>query len=95
MRISAWIDEVDYIPFDQDAANLFFQLVSSRRHYGTIEPQPPWPCFQLAVLALFSVGVNTSESSRRDSRIVLAKWGACLIWKMLAKRVRLRVLLGP
>lgn len=24
------IDEVGYIPFDQDAANLFFQLVSSR-----------------------------------------------------------------
>jgi DNA replication protein DnaC len=24
------VDEVGYIPFDQDAANLFFQLVSSR-----------------------------------------------------------------
>jgi hypothetical protein len=32
---------------------------------------------------------------RRDSRIVLAKWGACLIWEMLAKRSGFRALLGP
>jgi DNA replication protein DnaC len=30
------IDEVGYIPFDQDAANLFFQLVASRYEIGSI-----------------------------------------------------------
>jgi DNA replication protein DnaC len=30
MRTSAWIDEVGYIPFEREAANLFFQLVSGR-----------------------------------------------------------------
>ncbi|MFB9965644.1 IS21-like element helper ATPase IstB [Sinosporangium siamense] len=30
------IDEVGYIPFDQDAANLFFQLVASRYELGSI-----------------------------------------------------------
>ena len=30
------IDEVGYIPFDQDAANLFFQLVASRYETGSI-----------------------------------------------------------
>ncbi|WP_026311659.1 IS21-like element helper ATPase IstB [Frankia elaeagni] len=30
------IDEVGYIPFDQDAANLFFQLVASRYEQGSI-----------------------------------------------------------
>ena len=30
------IDEVGYIPFDQDAANLFFQLVASRYEHGSI-----------------------------------------------------------
>jgi DNA replication protein DnaC len=30
------IDEVGYIPFDTDAANLFFQLVASRYEQGTI-----------------------------------------------------------
>jgi DNA replication protein DnaC len=29
------IDEVGYIPFDQDAANLFFQLVASRYEQGS------------------------------------------------------------
>ena len=29
------VDEVDYIPFEEDAANLFFQLVSSRRLRNT------------------------------------------------------------
>nr|WP_306238280.1 IS21-like element helper ATPase IstB [Mycobacterium sp. TY813] len=30
------IDEVGYIPFDQDAANLFFQLIASRYEIGSI-----------------------------------------------------------
>lgn len=30
------IDEVGYIPFDTDAANLFFQLVASRYEQGSI-----------------------------------------------------------
>ena len=30
------IDEVGYIPFDTDAANLFFQLVSSRYEKSSI-----------------------------------------------------------
>ncbi|PDQ34301.1 MAG: AAA family ATPase [Candidatus Lumbricidophila eiseniae] len=30
------IDEIGYIPFDQDAANLFFQLVASRYKQGSI-----------------------------------------------------------
>lgn len=30
------VDEVGYIPFDQDAANLFFQLVASRYEIGSI-----------------------------------------------------------
>ncbi|WP_369826342.1 ATP-binding protein [Cellulomonas sp. PSBB021] len=30
------IDEVGYIPFDTDAANLFFQLVDSRYETGSI-----------------------------------------------------------
>ncbi|SPX87996.1 Transposase (fragment) [Mycobacteroides abscessus] len=30
------VDEVGYIPFDQDAANLFFQLVASRYKQGSI-----------------------------------------------------------
>jgi len=30
------IDEVGYIPFDQDAANLFFQLIASRYELGSI-----------------------------------------------------------
>ena len=30
------VDEVGYIPFDQDAANLFFQLVSSRYEQATL-----------------------------------------------------------
>ncbi|MEO6473121.1 MAG: IS21-like element helper ATPase IstB [Aeromicrobium sp.] len=30
------IDEVGYIPFDQDAANLFFQLVSSRYEHASL-----------------------------------------------------------
>jgi DNA replication protein DnaC len=30
------IDEVGYIPFDQDAANLFFQLIASRYELGSV-----------------------------------------------------------
>src|SRR3954467_14341485 len=30
------IDEVGYIPFDQDAANLFFQLIASRYEAGSV-----------------------------------------------------------
>jgi DNA replication protein DnaC len=30
------IDEVGYIPFDQDAANLFFQLIASRYEIGSV-----------------------------------------------------------
>ena len=30
------VDEVGYLPFDQDAANLFFQLVSSRYEHASI-----------------------------------------------------------
>ncbi|MFE9934230.1 IS21-like element helper ATPase IstB [Streptomyces sp. NPDC005533] len=30
------IDEVGYIPFDQDAANLFFQLIASRCEQGSV-----------------------------------------------------------
>jgi len=30
------IDEVGYIPFDQDAANLFFQLIASRYEVGSV-----------------------------------------------------------
>ncbi len=30
------IDEVGYIPLDQDAANLFFQLIASRHEIGSI-----------------------------------------------------------
>ncbi|GAA4289716.1 hypothetical protein GCM10023161_32970 [Mycobacterium paraffinicum] len=30
------VDEVGYIPFDQDAANLFFQLVASHYEQGSI-----------------------------------------------------------
>jgi len=30
------VDEVGYIPFEQDAANLFFQLVSSRYEYASL-----------------------------------------------------------
>lgn len=30
------IDEVGYIPFDQDAANLFFQLIASRYEQGSV-----------------------------------------------------------
>ena len=30
------VDEVGYIPFDQDAANLFFQLVSSRYEHASM-----------------------------------------------------------
>ena len=30
------VDEVGYIPFDTDAANLFFQLVASRYEQGSI-----------------------------------------------------------
>ena len=29
-------DEVDYIPFDQGAANLFFQLIASRYENGSL-----------------------------------------------------------
>lgn len=113
------VDEVGYIPFDQDAANLFFQLVSSRYEHASLimtnslpfarwgdvfgdltiasamidrivhhadvislkatatgssntnpsqlrhtrTPQR-WPCFQLAEVAQFSVGVNTWKLPR-------------------------------
>ncbi|MFC8936246.1 ATP-binding protein [Rhodococcus sp. NPDC057135] len=30
------IDDVEYIPFDQDAANLFFQLIASRYEQGSV-----------------------------------------------------------
>jgi DNA replication protein DnaC len=30
------IDEVGYIPFDHDAANLFFQLIASRYEQGSV-----------------------------------------------------------
>ncbi len=30
------VDEVGYIPFDQDAANLFFQLIASRYELGSV-----------------------------------------------------------
>ncbi|WP_175278976.1 ATP-binding protein, partial [Prescottella equi] len=30
------IDEVGYLPFDADAANLFFQLIASRYEQGSI-----------------------------------------------------------
>lgn len=30
------VDEVGYIPFGQDSANLFFQLVSSRYEYASL-----------------------------------------------------------
>ncbi|MFG2425311.1 ATP-binding protein [Streptomyces sp. NPDC048448] len=30
------MDEVGYIPFDQDAANLFFQLIASRYEQGSV-----------------------------------------------------------
>ena len=30
------VDEVGYLPFEQDAANLFFQLVSSRYEHGSL-----------------------------------------------------------
>ncbi|RFA11730.1 DNA replication protein, partial [Subtercola boreus] len=30
------VDEVGYVPFDQDAANLFFQLVSSRYEHASL-----------------------------------------------------------
>lgn len=30
------IDEVGYIPFDRDAANLFFQLIASRYEQGSV-----------------------------------------------------------
>ena len=30
------VDEVGYIPFDQDAANLFFQLIASRYEQGSV-----------------------------------------------------------
>ncbi|MEU4039075.1 ATP-binding protein [Streptomyces collinus] len=30
------IDEVSYIPFDQDAANMFFQLIASRHEQGSV-----------------------------------------------------------
>jgi DNA replication protein DnaC len=30
------IDEVGYIPFDQDAANLFFQFIASRYDQGSV-----------------------------------------------------------
>ncbi|WP_197466861.1 ATP-binding protein, partial [Tsukamurella pseudospumae] len=30
------VDEIGYIPFDPDAANLFFQLVSTRYEQGSI-----------------------------------------------------------
>ena len=30
------VDEVGYIPFEQDAANLFFQLVSSRYEHSPL-----------------------------------------------------------
>ena len=33
---SAEIDEVGYLPFEQDAANLFFQLVSSRYEHASL-----------------------------------------------------------
>lgn len=32
------IDEVGYLPFEQDAANLFFQLVSSRYEHASLIP---------------------------------------------------------
>ena len=30
------VDEVGYLPFEQDAANLFFQLVSSRYEHASL-----------------------------------------------------------
>ena len=30
------VDEVGYLPFEQDAANLFFQLVSSRHEHASL-----------------------------------------------------------
>jgi DNA replication protein DnaC len=30
------VDEVGYIPFEQDAANVFFQLVSSRYEHASL-----------------------------------------------------------
>jgi hypothetical protein len=38
-RSARWpngLDEVGYIPFDQDAAHLFFQLMASRYEQGSI-----------------------------------------------------------
>lgn len=35
MRTSAWVDEVGYISFKQDGANLLFQLVSSRYEHAS------------------------------------------------------------
>jgi DNA replication protein DnaC len=34
------IDEVGYIPFDQDVANLFFQLIASRSEQSGITAHP-------------------------------------------------------
>ena len=36
------VDEVGYIPFEQDAANLFFQLVSSRYEHASEVPPKAW-----------------------------------------------------
>ena len=36
MRTSAWIDEVGYIPFEPEAANLFFQFISGRYERASV-----------------------------------------------------------
>lgn len=41
------VDEVGYLPFEQDAANLFFQLVSSRYEHASLILTSKLP-FQLA-----------------------------------------------
>jgi DNA replication protein DnaC len=42
------IDEVGYIPFDQDAANLFFQLIASRYEQGSVMVTSNLPFGQIA-----------------------------------------------
>jgi DNA replication protein DnaC len=37
------VDEVGYLPFEQDATNLFFQLVSSRYEHASLIPTSNLP----------------------------------------------------
>jgi chromosomal replication initiation ATPase DnaA len=72
------VDEVGYIPFEAEAANLFFQLVSSRYERASliVTSNKPGACANLPL-----IGLSCTRSWRRphsDCPLLLSRSWICL-----------------